>query len=174
METEEGLLLIDKHAAHERILFDRLKAGERGPMSQLLLEPQVVKPGAEDAALLLDHLPLLEELGLEAEDFGGGALLVRRMPEGVSPEDCAALLEDTAEALRLGRRPGNLGQRDEVLASMACKAAEKAGMDGDLRELIPVVEAVLSGRVKYCPHGRPVSMLLTRAQLDRNFKRTGG
>ena len=174
VETEEGLLLIDKHAAHERILFDRLKAGERGPMSQQLLEPLVVKPGAEDAALLLDHLPLLEELGLEAEDFGGGALLVRRLPEGVDPEDCAALLEDTAEALRLGRRPGSLGQRDEVLASMACKAAVKAGMDTDRRELIPVVEAVLSGRVKYCPHGRPVSMVLTRAQLDRNFKRTGG
>ena len=174
VETEEGLLLIDKHAAHERILFDRLKAGERGPMSQQLLEPQVVKPGAEDAALLLDHLPLLEDLGLEAEDFGGGALLVRRLPEGVGPEDCAALLEDTAEALRLGKRPGSLGQRDEVLASMACKAAVKAGMEGDLRELIPVVEAVLSGRVKYCPHGRPVSMVLTKAQLDRNFKRTGG
>ena len=174
VEAEEGLLLIDKHAAHERILFDRLKAGETGPMSQQLLEPQVVKPGAEDAALLLDHLPLLEELGLEAEDFGGGALLVRRLPEGLGPEDCAALLEDTAEALRLGRRPGSLGQRDEVLASMACKAAVKAGMDTDLRELIPVVEAVLSGRVKYCPHGRPVSMILTRAQLDRNFKRTGG
>ncbi len=174
VETGDSLLLIDKHAAHERILFDRLKAGETGPMSQQLLEPQVVKPGAEDAALLLDHLPLLEELGLEAEDFGGGALLVRRMPEGVGPEDCAALLEDTAEALRLGRRPGSLGQRDEVLASMACKAAVKAGMDTDPRELIPVVEAVLSGRVKYCPHGRPVSMVLTRAQLDRNFKRTGG
>ena len=174
VETEEGLLLIDKHAAHERILFDRLKAGETGPMSQQLLEPQVVKPGAEDAALLLDHLPLLEELGLEAEDFGGGALLVRRLPEGVGPGDCAALLEDTAEALRLGRRPGSLGQRDEVLASMACKAAVKAGMDTDPRELIPVVEAVLSGRVKYCPHGRPVSLVLTRAQLDRNFKRTGG
>ncbi len=174
VETEEGLLLIDKHAAHERILFDRLKAGEREPMSQQLLEPQVVKPGAEDTALLLDHLPLLEDLGLEAEDFGGGALLVRRLPEGVGPEDCAALLEDTAEALRLGKRPGSLGQRDEVLASMACKAAVKAGMEGDLRELIPVVEAVLSGRVKYCPHGRPVSMVLTKAQLDRNFKRTGG
>ena len=174
VETEEGLLLIDKHAAHERILFDRLKAGETPPMSQQLLEPQVVKPAAEDAALLLDHLPLLEELGLEAEDFGGGALLVRRLPEGVGPGDCAALLEDTAEALRQGRRPGSLGQRDEVLASMACKAAVKAGMDTDMRELIPVVEAVLSGRVKYCPHGRPVSMVLTRAQLDRNFKRTGG
>ena len=174
VETEEGLLLIDKHAAHERMLFDRLKAGEAGPMSQQLLEPQVVKPGSEDAALLLDNLPLLEELGLEAEDFGGGTLLVRRLPEGVGPGDCAALLEDTAEALRLGRRPGSLGQRDEVLASMACKAAVKAGMDTDPRELIPVVEAVLSGRVKYCPHGRPVSMALTRAQLDRNFKRTGG
>ena len=174
VETEDGLLLIDKHAAHERMLFDRLKAGETGPMSQQLLEPQVVKPGAEDAALLLDHLPLLDDLGLEAEDFGGGALLVRRMPEGVGPEDCAALLEDIAEALRLGKRPGSLGQRDEVLASMACKAAIKAGMDTDPRELIPVVEAVLSGQVKYCPHGRPVSMVLTRGQLDKNFKRTGG
>ena len=172
VETGNELLLIDKHAAHERMLFDRLKAGERERMSQQLLAPQVVKPDAEDAALLLEHLPLLEEMGLEAEDFGGGAILVRRMPEGTDPEDAQALLEDVAEALRQGKRPGSLGQRDEVLASVACKAAVKAGMDTDLRELKPVVEAVLSGRVKYCPHGRPVSMVLTRTQLDRNFRRT--
>ena len=172
VEVGEDLMLIDKHAAHERMLFDRLKAGAPGRMSQQLLAPQVVKPDAEDAALLLEHLPLLSDLGLEAEDFGGGAILVRRMPEGTDPEDCAALLEDAAEALRQGRRPGSLGQRDEVLASMACKAAVKAGMDTDLRELQPVVEAVLSGKVKYCPHGRPVSMVLTRSQLDKNFRRT--
>ncbi len=172
VEVGEDLMLIDKHAAHERMLFDRLKAGAPGRMSQQLLAPQVVKPDAEDAALLLEHLPLLSDLGLEAEDFGGGAILVRRMPEGTDPEDCAALLEYAAEALRQGRRPGSLGQRDEVLASMACKAAVKAGMDTDLRELQPVVEAVLSGKVKYCPHGRPVSMVLTRSQLDKNFRRT--
>ena len=172
VETEGSLLLIDKHAAHERILFDRLKAGEQGAMSQLLLSPQAVKPAPEDTALLLENLPLLEELGLEAEDFGEGAVLLRRVPEGTDPEDCAALLESTAEALRLGKRPGSLGQRDEVLASMACKAAIKAGMDTDPRELVPVVEAVLSGKVKYCPHGRPVSLVLTRAQLDKSFKRT--
>ena len=172
VETGDAILLIDKHAAHERMLFDRLKAGERERMSQQLLEPRVVKPGPEDAALLLEHLPLLEDLGLEAEDFGGGAILLRSLPEGTDPEDAQALLEDVTEALRLGRRPGSLGQKDEVLASVACKAAVKAGMDTDPRELIPVVEAVLSGRVKYCPHGRPVSMVLTRAQLDKSFRRT--
>ncbi len=172
VESEDSILLIDKHAAHERILFDRLKAGHWERMSQQLLTPQVVKPAPEDAALLLENLPLLDELGLEAEDFGEGALLIRRMPEGTGPEDCAALMEDVAEALRLGRKPGSLGQQDEVLASMACKAAVKAGMDTDPRELVPVVEAVLSGRVKYCPHGRPVSMVLTRSQLDKSFKRT--
>ena len=172
VESEDRILLIDKHAAHERILFDRLKAGERERMSQQLLAPQVVKPAPEDAALLLENLSLLDELGLEAEDFGEGALLIRRVPEGIAPEDCAALLEDAAEALRLGKRPGSLGQQDEVLASMACKAAVKAGMATDPMELIPVVEAVLSGKVKYCPHGRPVSMVLTRSQLDKNFKRT--
>ena len=172
VESEDRLILIDKHAAHERLLFDRLKAGEQGPMSQQLLTPQTVKPSPEDAALLLENLPLLERLGLEAEDFGSGSILVRRVPEGTDPEDCAALLEDAAEALRLGKRPGSLGQKDEVLATMACKAAVKAGMDTDPRELVPVVEAVLSGRIKYCPHGRPVSMVLTRGQLDKSFKRT--
>ena len=172
VETEDSLLLIDKHAAHERMLFDKLKAGEPERMSQVLLEPLVLKPAPEDAALLLEQLPLLEDLGLEAEDFGGGALLLRRLPEGIGPGDAEALLAETAEALRLGQKPGGLGQRDEVLAAVACKAAVKAGMVSDPMELKPVTEAVLSGRVKYCPHGRPVSMRLTRSQLDKNFRRT--
>ena len=77
-----------------------------------------------------------------------------------------------AGALALGRKPGSLGVRDETLAAMACKAAVKAGKYSDAREWVPVVEAVLRGEVKYCPHGRPVTMRLTKKQLDRNFRRT--
>ena len=106
------------------------------------------------------------------EDFGDGALLVRQLPADFAPEDAPSLLSELAEALRLGKKPGSLGMRDETLATMACKAAVKAGKASDAREWVPVAEAVLRGEVKYCPHGRPVTMRMTKRQLDRNFKRT--
>ena len=172
--TECGgeLIFIDKHAAHERMLFDRLKAGAGAESGQILMTPKLVTPDPEDLARLLENLPILAELGIEAEDFGDGALLVRQLPLDFDPEDAEALLAELAGALALGRRPGTLGVRDETLAAMACKAAVKAGKDSDAREWVPVVEAVLRGEVKYCPHGRPVTMRLTKKQLDRNFKRT--
>ena len=100
------------------------------------------------------------------------ALEERQLPADFAPEDAPSLLTELAEALRLGKKPGSLGMRDETLATMACKAAVKAGKASDAREWIPVTEAVLRGEVKYCPHGRPVTMRLTKKQLDRNFKRT--
>jgi DNA mismatch repair protein MutL len=172
VECAEELILIDKHAAHERMLFDKLKQRSFDTVSQLLLSPRVVKPGPEDLAILLENLPLLSELGVETEDFGGGALLVRQLPAGLAPEDADSLLSELAEALRLGKKPGSLGMRDEPLATMACKAAVKAGNSSDEKEWVPVAEAVLRGEVKYCPHGRPVTLRLTKRQLDRNFKRT--
>lgn len=171
-ECDGELLLIDKHAAHERMIFDRLKANEDPLMSQILMIPQIVKPSPEDFSLLTEQPELLEAAGIEAEDFGGGCLAVRRLPADFAPEEADALLAELADAMRLGRRPGTLGIRDETLATMACKAAVKAGMDSDPREWKPIVEAVVKGEVRYCPHGRPVSMRLTKAQLDRNFRRT--
>ena len=172
VESGEELILIDKHAAHERMLFDKLKQRSYDTVSQLLMSPKAVKPGPEDLAILLENLPLLAELGVEAEDFGDGALLVRQLPADLAPEEADSLLAELAEALRLGKKPGSLGMRDETLATMACKAAVKAGKSSDQREWVPVAEAVLRGEVKYCPHGRPVTMRLTKRQLDRNFKRT--
>ena len=172
VESGEELILIDKHAAHERMLFDKLKQRSFDTVSQLLLSPALCKPDAEDLAILLENLPLLSQLGVEAEDFGDGSLLVRQLPADFAPEDAASLLSELAEALRLGKKPGSLGMKDETLATMACKAAVKAGKASDPREWGPVAEAVLRGEVKYCPHGRPVTMHLTKKQLDRNFRRT--
>ena len=172
VESGEELIFIDKHAAHERMLFDKLKKRSFDTVSQMLLSPALCKPEAEDLVILLENLPLLSELGVEAEDFGDGALLVRQLPADFAPEDAPSLLSELAEALRLGKKPGSLGMRDETLATMACKAAVKAGKDSDAREWVPVAEAVLRGEVKYCPHGRPVTMRMTKKQLDRNFKRT--
>jgi len=172
VETGEELLLIDKHAAHERMLFDALKARQpEDSPGQLLLSPAVCALSPEDKARLLANLSLLQELGIEAEDFGGNDLLVRQLPQGFDAEDAEALLCEVSAALQLGQRPGSLGVKDESLATMACKAAVKAGRSSDPLEWVPVAEAVLRGDVKYCPHGRPVSMTITKKQLDRNFRR---
>ena len=169
-ESEEGCVwLIDKHAAHERINFDRLKAALEPPMRQALLTPAAVDLGKEDGALLLENLPLLEEFGFSCEDFGGGAVLVREVPADLDAGDVTATLEEIAGKLREGRSLEE--RRESLLHTMACKAAIKGGWKSDPAELRALVEKVQSGEVRYCPHGRPVAVRLTKYELEKMFKR---
>ncbi len=171
VETEDRLIFVDKHAAHERLIFDRLKSGQREEMSQFLLEPVTVDVGREDAALLLDSSDIFEPLGFEIEDFGGGTVLVRRLPADMDTEDLPALLGELCKSISQGDRPGSLGVRDEILSTMACKAAVKIGKSSDPLERRSLIEKVMAGKVKYCPHGRPVTMDLTKLQIEKGFKR---
>ena len=169
-ESEDGSVwLIDKHAAHERVNFDRLKAALEPPMRQTLLTPAAVELGREDAALLLENLPLLETFGFACEEFGGGAVLVREVPADIDAEDVSATLEEIAGKLRTGRSPSE--RRENLLHTMACKAAVKGGWKSDPSELRALVDKVQSGEVKYCPHGRPVAVKLTKYELEKMFKR---
>ena len=172
VERGDSLFLIDKHAAHERMLFNRLKASDSSVMTQTLLTPHIAWVGREEAAELLAGRELLCEMGFEIEDYGGGALAVNSAPEGIEVSDITALLTEICEDLRLGKRQGGLAVRDEILASIACKAAVKAGKLSQPEEYLPLVSAVMSGEIKYCPHGRPVSVELTKPSLDKSFKRT--
>ena len=169
-ESEEGrVYLIDKHAAHERINFDRLKAAQEPPMRQTLLAPIPVELSREDAAAILENLPLLEGLGFACEDFGDGTVLLRELPSDIDAADAAATLEEFAAKLRSGR---SLEQRrDDLLHTMACKAAIKGGWKSDPAELRALVDRVQSGEVKYCPHGRPVAVRITKYELEKLFKR---
>ena len=169
-ESEEGCVyLIDKHAAHERINFDRLKAAQEPPMRQTLLAPIPVELSREDAAAILENLPLLEGLGFACEDFGDGTVLLRELPSDIDAADAAATLEECAAKLRSGR---SLEQRrDDLLHTMACKAAIKGGWKSDPAELRALVDRVQSGEVKYCPHGRPVAAKITKYELEKLFKR---
>ncbi len=170
-ESEAGeVWLVDKHAAHERVNFDRLKAALEPPMRQALLTPAAVELGREDGALLLEHLPLLEELGFSCEDFGGGAVLVREIPADLDAEDVTATLEEIAGKLRSGRSLAE--RRESLLHTMACKAAIKGGWKSGPEELRALVDKVQSGEVRYCPHGRPVAVKLTRYELEKMFKRS--
>ncbi len=169
-ESADGTVwLIDKHAAHERVNYDRLKAGLEPPMRQTLLTPAAVELGREDGALLLEHLPLLEELGFSCEDFGGGAVLVREIPADLEAGDVTATLEEIAGKLREGRSPAE--RREGLLHTMACKAAIKGGWNSDPAELRVLVEKVQRGEVRYCPHGRPVAVKITRYELEKMFRR---
>ncbi|MBR5471911.1 MAG: DNA mismatch repair endonuclease MutL [Oscillibacter sp.] len=169
-ESEDGCVwLVDKHAAHERINFDRLKAAQEPPMRQTLLRPVAVELGREDGALLLENAPLLEQFGFACEDFGDGAVLVREVPADMDAEDTAATLEELAEKLRSGRSLDE--KRENLLHTMACKAAIKGGWTSDRKELEVLVEKVQSGEVRFCPHGRPVAVRLTKYELEKMFKR---
>ena len=169
-ESEDGCVwLVDKHAAHERINFDRLKAAQEPPMRQTLLRPVAVELGREDGALLLENAPLLDQFGFACEDFGDGAVLVREVPADMDAEDTAATLEELAEKLRSGRSLDE--KRENLLHTMACKAAIKGGWTSDRKELEVLVEKVQSGEVRFCPHGRPVAVKLTKYELEKMFKR---
>ena len=170
VEQGDRVLFIDKHAAHERMNFDRMKAAGYTPMSQTLLVPAVCRLDPREEAALVEQLPLLEEFGFQAEDLNG-ALIVRQAPDYLDVEDIPGTLSELAGKLLAGGRPDPAAARDELLHTMACKAAIKGGWKTSVSELERVAQAVMSGQVKYCPHGRPVAIELTKKELERQFKR---
>ena len=171
VEQGDKILLIDKHAAHERVHFDRLKAQDYRPMVQQLLSPAVITPPAEEGAVLLQNLPLLARFGFSVEDFGGGAIMVRECPYDVDLGEIENTLLEIAAKLTTTGTADPAAARDAILHTVACKAAIKGGQKNGPEELVKVAAAVMSGAVKYCPHGRPVAIELTRAQLEKQFKR---
>ena len=172
VEQGDRVLIIDKHAAHERVNFDRLKASDYQPMVQRLLVPVTFTPSPEERSVLLDQLPLLARFGFEVEEFGAVCLVVRSAPDYLDEGEVEPALLELARRIRVTGSADPQGARDELLHTMACKAAIKGGQRNGLQELEEVARMVLSGQVRYCPHGRPVAIELTRGQLEKQFKRT--
>ena len=172
VESGDSLWLIDKHAAHERICFDRLRSQQRETMVEQLLTPVIFSPGPEDAALLAENATVFETFGISLELLGDSSVAVRSIPSYIDASDVESLLGESCAALRSGGTADPSRRRDEILHSVACKAAIKAGKRSEPEELSELAERVLSGEVRYCPHGRPVAVELTRSALDRTFKRT--
>ena len=171
VEKGERLLLIDKHAAHERINFDRLQARSEPLMSQTLLTPIPFSPGGAAAEALRENKALIEEMGFSLDPLAGDSFLIRAVPTLLNDADAPSALEEIAESLRHGGRLDPRAMRDEVLKTVSCKAAIKAGWNTEPEELLKLADAVVSGKVKYCPHGRPVAVVLTRKELDKQFMR---
>ena len=170
-EDGSDVWLIDKHAAHERMNFDRLKANAAPVMRQQLLAPQAVDLPGEQYAVLLENLALLEEFGFEAEDFGSGCLMVRGIPSDLDAGQVRETLEELGERLLTAGSADPAAARDAMLHTMACKAAIKGGWTSDPEELKVLIAKVQSGEIQYCPHGRPIKVKLSKYEIEKMFKR---
>ena len=171
LEQGDKLLLVDKHAAHERILYDKMRLNEKPLMSQELLLPQTFTSDARGAELIEANAGLLSRLGFQLERYGETSFAIRAVPADIEQAAAAPLLEELVEKLREGLQLSAADVWERLAATVACKAAVKAGMDVDRRELTALAERVLSGEVTHCPHGRPVMQVFTRAELDKRFGR---
>ena len=172
VEQGEDAFLIDKHAAHERILFDKLRANQETISSQALLTPLSCHLSPDGAAILLSNRNLLADLGFEIDEFGDNTILLRQIPMDLSPTDAADTIEVLAADLLTGRREDKNTVRDQILHTVACKAAIKAGWVTSEAELLALVKQVMASEdLKYCPHGRPICITLSKKQLEKQFKR---
>ena len=172
--TERGgeLCLIDKHAAHERLLFEQLAKDYGNVPSQMLLVPVQVNLTAAEKQAVLQNLDLLTDAGIEAEDFGGSTVVVRAVPADVPVDDVEDMLVELAAKLADGGRDALREKTEWVLHSIACRAAIKAGDRTDAAEMLALAQHIMDGTVPpFCPHGRPCVLKITRKELEKQFGR---
>lgn len=173
IENEEGVVLIDKHAAHERILFEKLKGQKIAPQAQRLLAPIHLKLAEDESEVIFENVKLLESLGFEIDEMGFGSIAVRQVPDGIDEASVADSISEIAFALQNKRKISEEERFDEILHSIACKAAIKAGMKTDRFEAENLAREVLSrDDIRYCPHGRPVAVALSKYQFEKMFRRS--
>lgn len=166
------LVVIDKHAAHERLLYEKLRKEGGGAEAQMLLEPAAVTLDKNEYAAVLGAKELFAQAGFEVEDFGGGTVLVRSAPLSLDREDAASAVMEMAGYLLSSRRDLTTEHLDWLYHNIACRAAVKAGDFSSPQELEALARQLRENPdVRYCPHGRPVSVVITRRELEKQFGR---
>ena len=171
VEGEGEMMLIDKHAAHERMIYNRLERTAEGTSPQVLLIPETVNLSRREKEALLEEKELLEKAGFEVEDFGDGAVILRQVPMYLEKEDAGFVLSDLAEKI-LSHRKDRTQLYEELLESIACKAAVKAGtFTGDKEREEFARKVIGDPAIRSCPHGRPVIVHLTKREIEKMFKR---
>ena len=168
-----ALLLIDKHAAHERILYEELVSQRTSAQSQMLISPYIIKPGIEAAEMLLENKDLLITYGFEVDSFGDDSIAVRSIPATLTGiKDIQPLLDEFAYSLSKGDRLPFNKRCDRALYTMACKAAIKLGPPSRNEELAILVEKLLADpKLRLCPHGRPIVKEIPKREIEKFFDR---
>ncbi len=166
------MVIIDKHAAHERIIYEKLKreSGDRTP--QLLLLPVTVTLSKEEYSAMLENLDLVNESGFDVEDFGNGCVIVRECPMELSADDVDEVISEIAGRFVEKKQDVAFEKMDWIFHSVACRSAIKAGNFTSRLEMERFAKQLLSmPDIRYCPHGRPVLIEMTQRELEKNFGR---
>ena len=172
VECGDEIVFIDKHAAHERVIFDKLRSQKGESMEQIALTPVLCDISAEDASLIAENRGRLLSLGFDIDLIGEKTVAVRSLPADIDTGDVAPLIDEICANLSVGDEGKMQRMSDDILHTAACKAAIKAGKMSSPGELPALVDAVMRDEVRYCPHGRPVCVTVTKKDLDKLFRRT--
>jgi DNA mismatch repair protein MutL len=174
-QSRDGMAIIDQHAAHERVLFEKLQDqfGNEHISIQHLLIPQQIELGPAQSHLLSEHLPYIQKLGIVAEDFGNGTFVIKGVPSLLVGADYKKLLLDILDELLVHGKSGKIDElRDEVLSVMACHPAVKVHRKLDMREMETLIEDLFKCRMPHtCPHGRPTVVRFSIEEIKKMFKR---
>ncbi len=169
-EYGDSVVFIDKHAAHERILFEKIKCDQHD--SQILLEPVTVSLAKDEYALMLENLDIISRVGFEIEDFGASSVIVRAVPTVLVGEDIKELVLEIAGGFTDNKTTIEIEKLDWLYHNIACRAAIKAGSRSNATEMAALAERIIKhDDIKYCPHGRPVAFILTKKELEKQFGR---
>lgn len=171
-EVGDSFVMLDKHAAHERILYERLKASVSLDERQVLLKPIAVSLSAEEYMAVAENPDVFEQMGFLLDEFGSNTMMIREAPLILAEYDLTAILLDVAAKLIAQRRDPSADLFEELLHSMACRAAVKANDTTFAAEMVSLVGRVLTDeRIRHCPHGRPVATVLKRNEIEKRFGR---
>ena len=169
---KKELLLIDKHAAHERIIYEKLKAEKAGSSLQLLLQPISVTLGKEEYNAAVNNLDLFTACSFEVEDFGNSTILVRGAPQYLDASEIADCVTEMADYISMGKTDIFSEKMDWFYHNVACRSAVKAGNKNSPQELVEIVKTLEENPdIRYCPHGRPITIVMKKSEIERQFGR---
>ena len=171
-KNQKEMLLIDKHAAHERIIYEKLKAEKAGSSAQLLLTPITVTLGKSEYDAAINHLDMFSDCSFEVEDFGNSTLLVRSAPQYIEAAEVADCITEMADYISMGKNDIFTEKMDWFYHNVACRSAIKAGHKNSAQELIDIVKTLEENpQIRYCPHGRPICIVMKKSGIERQFGR---
>ena len=170
--NQKEMMLIDKHAAHERIIYEKLKSEKAGSSMQLLLTPVTVTLGKQEYDAAVSHLDMFEKCSFEVEDFGNSCVIVRSAPQYIEAAEIADCIAEMADYIAMGKTDIFTEKMDWFYHNVACRSAIKAGHHNSKEELIDIVKTLEENpQIRYCPHGRPVCIVMKKSEIERQFGR---
>lgn len=170
--NRKELLLIDKHAAHERIIYEKLKSEKAGASLQLLLQPVTVTLGKAEYNAAIAHLDLFAACSFEVEDFGNSTVIVRGAPQYIEAAEIEDCIVEMADYIAQGKNDIFSEKMDWFYHNVACRSAIKAGNKNAAQELMAIVNTLQENPdIRYCPHGRPITVVMTKNEIERQFGR---